>query len=119
MKRGSTRTAMLMANGLRHKFGVAPKEARTEDGITFHSKREMLRYQELKLARAAGAVVQFLPQAPAFVLPGGVRYTADFLVFWADGRVTIEDVKGHRTEAYQAKKRIVESLYAPLTITEL
>lgn len=114
-----TRSAVLMSLGLRHKYGVAPKAARTEDGITFDSKRELLRYQQLKLARLAGEVVQFLPQTPSFVLPGGARYTADFLVFWADGRVTVEDTKGMRTESYKAKKRLVESLYAPITITEL
>lgn len=114
-----TRAAALIGAGLRHKYGVAPKAARTEDGITFDSKRELLRYQQLKHARLAGEVVQFLPQSPTFVLPGGVRYTADFLVFWADGRVTIEDTKGHRTESYKAKKRLVESIYAPITITEI
>ncbi len=120
MKRAPrTRAAALIGLGLRHKFGVAPAAARTEDGITFHSKRELLRYQQLKLARLAGEVVQFLPQAPTFVLPGGVRYTADFLVFWADGHVTVEDTKGHRTESYKAKKRMVEALYPPITITEI
>ena len=104
---------------MRHKFNVSPPEARTRDGIKFASKKEMHRYDELVILKRGGEVLTFLVQAPAFRLPGGVRYTADFLVFWADGRVTVEDVKGMRTESYKAKKRMVEAMYAPITIEEL
>lgn len=53
-----------------------------------------------------------------FKLPGGVRYVVDFVIFWADGQVTFEDIKGVRTESYKAKKRMVEDLYYPITIVE-
>ena len=42
----------------------------------------------------------------------------DYAVFWADGTVTFEDVKGYRTDTYKAKKRAVEALY-PIEIREL
>ena len=98
------------------KFKNVPTE---RDGLRFDSKKEAKRYDALKALREEGEVVQFLTQAPAFRLPGGGRYVPDFLVFWTDGHVSIEDVKGMRTESYKAKKRIVESVYAPLTIEEL
>ena len=101
-----------------HKYGVSAASARTVDGIVFDSKAEAARYGTLKLLRSQGEVVQFLRQTP-FHLPGGVLYRCDFLVFWSDGRVTIEDAKGMKTESYKAKKRMVEALYAPLTITEV
>lgn len=99
------------------KYGVAPAEDRTVAGILFGSKAEAARFQELELLRLAGSVRFFLRQVP-FHLPGGTQYRVDFAVFWADGRVTWEDVKGHATQVYRLKKRQVEALY-PVTIEEL
>jgi hypothetical protein len=87
------------------------------DGINFDSKKEAKRYMDLKSLRESGEVAWFLMQVP-FRLPGNTTYRADFLVFWKDGRVTVEDVKGFRTEVYKLKKRQVEDLY-PITITEV
>lgn len=98
----------------RHKFHACPT---TVDGIRFQSKREARRYEALVLARKAGLVVFFLMQT-RFDLPGKTKYYADFVVFWSDGTVTIEDVKGHKTETYKIKKRQVEELY-PIKITEI
>ena len=98
----------------RHKFHASPTMV---DGIKFPSKREARRYQELVLAQRAGEVVFFLRQ-PRFDLPGSTKYYADFLVFWKDGSVTVEDTKGHKTSEYKLKKRQVEELY-PIEITEL
>lgn len=44
---------------LGHKFKAIRCE---EDGIKFASKKERKRYQELKLLKEKGDVVQFLPQ---------------------------------------------------------
>ena len=86
------------------------------DGITFDSKKEAARYVELKSLREAGAIRMFLRQVP-FDLPGNVKYRMDFVIFWGDGNVTFEDVKGRVTPMYTLKKKQVESLY-PITITE-
>jgi hypothetical protein len=51
-------------------------------------------------------------------LPGGVKYVCDFQVFWQDGHVSFEDVKGMKTPLYIAKKKIVEELY-PIQIQEI
>lgn len=99
---------------LRHKF----KAKRTEvDNIKFSSKKEAKRYNILKSLQNVGEVLFFLRQVP-FHLPGGVKYICDFLIFWASGEVTIEDVKGFKTESYKAKKKMVEALY-PIEILEV
>ena len=100
---------------IRHKYHAKPS---VNNGIRFDSKKEAERYNTLELLRSAGEVLIFLRQVP-FHLPGGVRYVCDFMVFWADGSVTFEDVKGFRTESYKAKRRMVEDIYAPITITEI
>lgn len=99
---------------IRHKFNAKPTEI---DGIKFGSKKESKRYQELKILRDSGEVLFFLDQVP-FRLPGNVKYRCDFLVFWRDGTVTIEDVKGMKIEPYPTKKKILEALY-PIEITEI
>ena len=99
---------------LRHKYNAQPA---TRDGYRFDSKKEARRYDELVLLRKAGEVVIFLRQVP-FHLPGGVVLRLDFVVFWASGEVSFEDVKGMKTEQYKAKKRMVETLYSPVRIEE-
>lgn len=99
---------------LKHKF----KAVRTDyDNIKFASKKECKRYIELKLLKEKGEVLFFLRQVP-FHLEGGVKWVADFLVFWLDGNVTIEDPKGIKTPLYIAKKKMVEAIY-PISITEI
>jgi hypothetical protein len=99
---------------LKHKFKAKPTET---DGIKFSSKKEAKRYNNLKMLKNIGEVLFFLRQVP-FHLPGGVKYVCDFLIFWANGQVTIEDVKGFKTESYKAKKKMVEAIY-PITILEV
>lgn len=99
---------------VRHKFSAIPTET---DGIKFDSRKEAKYYQQLKLRLRAGDVLFFLRQVP-FHLPGGVRYVVDFAVFLTDGSVEFVDVKGAKTESYNAKKRMVEATY-PITITEV
>lgn len=80
------------------------------DGIRFPSKREARRYEVLKQLQRAGQVLFFLRQVPLH-LPGGTVYRLDFLVFWADGRITWEDAKGRATQVFKVKKREVEHHY--------
>lgn len=71
----------------------------------------------LRLAQKAGEVVFFLRQVPLH-LSGGTKFVVDFLVFYSDGTVTFEDVKGMKTDVYKVKKREVEAHY-PIEITEI
>jgi Protein of unknown function (DUF1064) len=99
---------------LKHKFKAKVTET---DGIKFPSQKEAKRYNSLKTLQNIGEVLFFLRQVP-FHLPGGVKYVCDFLIFWANGSVTIEDVKGFKTESYKAKKKMVEAIY-PIIISEV
>jgi len=106
-------TEVMKSQFARHKFHAKPTGV---DGIRFHSKKEANRYKDLVLLRQAGHVLFFLRQVP-FDLPGNTKYLADFLVFWSDGSVTVEDVKGYRTSEYKLKRRQVQQLY-PIQIME-
>lgn len=99
---------------LRHKFRAKPCE---DDGIKFASLKERKRYRELKLLQKNGEILFFLRQVP-FHLEAGVKYVCDFLIFWTNSEVTIEDVKGVKTDMYILKKKMVEATY-PITITEV
>src|SRR5262245_13759073 len=97
-----------------HKFKAKPQNY---ERIHFASKKECKRYTDLLSLKQAGDVLFFLRQVPLH-LPGGVKYVCDFLVFWQDGHVTFEDVKGMKTLLYITKKKIVEATY-PIQIQEI
>lgn len=92
---------------IRHKFRAQKCES---DGFKFPSKLEARYYAQLKLKQLAGEVLFFLRQVP-FHLPGGVKYIADFQVFYADGSVQFIDTKGKDTPLSSSKRKIVESIY--------
>ena len=96
---------------LGHKFNAVAVE---RDGFRFKSKMQRQRYDDLKLAQTAGDVIMFLQEVP-FRMPGTV-YWADFMVFWADGNVTVEDVKGVVTPTFKTKRRMMEIHYPSVKI---
>ena len=100
---------------------VASKEDRTMDGIVFHSKREMLRYADLKLLVRCGTILD-LELQPAFpLIINGVKvctYIADFRYKDLSGRTVIEDVKGWKTESYVFKSNLFHALNPDLRILE-
>lgn len=109
-----------------HKFGASPT---IYDGVKYASKKEAKRAGELDLLRKGGAVAFYLRQVRFPVRParrnerdeqvdGGEVYVCDFLVFWTDGSVTVEDTKGKRTQEYLRKKKLIAAQY-PFEITEL
>tara|TARA_R110000868_G_scaffold317064_1_gene577912 strand:+ start:154 stop:456 length:303 start_codon:yes stop_codon:yes gene_type:complete len=99
---------------LKHKFRAIPTEL---DGIKFASKKEARRYRELRLLEKSGELLFFLRQVP-FHLPANVKYVCDFLCFWQDDTVTVEDVKGIKMPMYVLKKKQVEAIY-PIKIMEV
>ncbi len=100
------------------------------DGIKFDSKREFLRYMDLKLLEKAGEIgaLKVHPKYPITI--GGVpimvssnqhnkwdrhlTYEADFVYFDKQlGKRIIEDVKmqsGHRTGIYKIKKALMRAM---------
>ena len=85
------------------------------DGVTFDSKAEARRYNELKLLKQAGEIRWFNLQ-PSFLLTGGVRYRPDFIVCGQDGRIWVEDVKGMETQAFKIKQKMWNALYPDLKL---
>lgn len=85
--------------------------------IKFASQKEARHYDDNLLYIQNGDLLFQLRQVP-FHLPGGIKYVADFMEFWADGEVRIVDTKGRRLPAYIRNKKMVEALY-PVTITEV
>jgi Protein of unknown function (DUF1064). len=86
------------------------------DGITFDSKSEAKRYEELKLLQRGGAI-QNLSLQPRFMLQEGfvnidtgkkeraIEYVADFQYDEGD-RTVVEDVKGFKTADYKIKRKL-------------
>jgi hypothetical protein len=46
-----------------------------------------------------------------FILAPGLKYKADFIVFYNDGTSEIIDTKGFKTKEYIAKKKVFEDKY--------
>lgn len=95
-----------------NKFGNIPTRI---DNITFHSKKEAHRYLELK-AMQAGGLIRDLELQPAYDLAiSGVklcRYIADFKYFdLSTKQEVVEDVKGHRTQEYILKARLMLAIH--------
>jgi len=87
------------------------------DGIKFQSIKEADYYCELKLMVWSGAVVDFKRQVPYELIPAqyigkkcveqGVKYYADFVVSYPDGRQEVVDIKGMRTYPYILKRKMM------------
>lgn len=86
------------------------------DGITFPSQKEGDYYCELKMLRMAGEVIDFERQVtfelqPKFKHAGkterAIKYIADFVVHYKDGRTVVVDVKGDKTDVYRIKRKML------------
>jgi hypothetical protein len=111
------------------KYGATRTEI---DGVVFASRREALRYAELKLRLRAGEItdLELQPVFPLHVVrlyrngwPVTVatvaKYLADFSYLdLKTGEIVVEDVKGFSTETYRLKKKIAEAVHG-ITITEV
>lgn len=104
----------------------------TVDGITFDSRKEAARYQELRLLERAGAIsslrlqvkYQLIPTQrefcneiykkgkkkgcfkPGKLLEKECSYIADF-TYIKGGKLIVEDTKGLKTEAYKIKRKLM------------
>ena len=87
---------------------------RTEvDGITFDSKKEALRYMELKILSKTGHISELILQPEYPMIVNGHKvcaYRADFR-YVENGKTVVEDCKGMRTPIYQLKKKLLLACY--------
>lgn len=110
----------------KNKYGVAPKEQRTSrDGIVFHSKGEMQRYEQLLLWVVAKEIRNLRRQVKFPLIINGVQvgfYTADFVyevkrtqVVWGSNqteeiwREVVEDFKGMSTTDAKLRIKLFEA----------
>ena len=98
------------------------------EGIRFDSKREGLRYRDLRLLESAGEIRDLRRQVPFELIPvqrepdqvgprGGIRkgkvienaveYVADFVYQTKDGETVVEDAKGYRTRDYIIRRKLM------------
>lgn len=93
----------------------------TVNGITFDSRLEAARYQEL-LVLERGGFISALSCQPKFLLQDGfeydgkkeraIYYIADFQYLDNDtADWVVEDVKGKRTEVYKLKRKLFLAKY--------
>lgn len=96
-----------------NKYGA--KKTRV-DGITFDSRREARRYQELQLLQRAGKIGDLQRQVRYELVVNGHkigRYTADF-VYWEYGEEIVEDVKSPATKKardYVLRKKLMLAIH--------
>lgn len=86
--------------------------------MTFDSKKELLRYRELKMLEKAGMIKNLERQVPFQIIPShsengrvverAVKYVADF-TYYENGEFVVEDVKSPatRTDVYKLKKKLM------------
>lgn len=96
-----------------NKYGSKKTEV---DGVTFDSKKEAKRYQELRILEKAGEIKDLRRQVKFELIPSqringkvaerAVEYRADF-VYTQDGQTIVEDTKGFRTKDYIIKRKLM------------
>ena len=94
------------------KYGAVKTEV---DGIMFDSKHEASRYQELRLLEQAGEIANLRLQVPYILFPKNehgraLKYIADFVYNDDTGALVVEDAKGHSTDVYKIKRRLMAEL---------
>lgn len=93
----------------------------TVQGITFDSKKEAARFQELSLMEKSGIIQDLKRQVKFQLIPPqydengkcverSVNYIADF-VYRQNEVLTVEDVKGFKTPEYILKRKLMLQLY--------
>ena len=95
---------------MKNKYG-AKKIKDPVTGYLFDSKKEFIRWCDLRLLERAGKISDLKRQVKYELIPkqDGERacnYVADF-VYCQDGNTVVEDCKGFRTEGYKIKRKLM------------
>ena len=94
---------------MKNKYGA--RKVTSPDGHVFDSKKEFVRWCDLRLLERAGKISDLKRQVKYELIPkqDGERacnYVADF-VYCQDGNTVVEDCKGFRTEGYKIKRKLM------------
>lgn len=99
------------------------------DGQEFDSKKEAMRWIELRYMERAGLITQLSRQTQFELIPNqresgkvverAVTYKADF-TYWANGQYVCEDVKSRatKTKEYIIKRKLMRYVHG-ITIVEV
>jgi hypothetical protein len=85
------------------------------DGIKFDSKKEGLRYLQLKLLLRAGVISELVLQPVFPIIINDIKvckYQADFS-YMENGKRVVEDVKsqGTKTRLYSVKRKLMRAVH--------
>lgn len=86
----------------------------TIGGKIFDSKKEALRYVQLKEMENKGEIKDLQLQVKYCFVYNGVKiasYVADFAYLKKDGQSVVEDVKGFKTNIYRLKKKMMRAFF--------
>jgi len=118
MTSAQLRKEMSKPKGQKRAAGINAKQI-VVDGITFPSRKEARRWQELNLLQTAGQISNLDRQVPIelegrdgpILTPTGraMTYRADF-TYKENGRKIVEDAKGYRSDIYLLKKAILKAM---------
>lgn len=111
---------------MRHKYNA---KRTVVDGVSFDSKKEAERYEELKFLEKGG-IIRDLELQPKFILQAGfyyrgskireISYIADFMYYDNEKkRTVVEDVKGFKTDVYKLKKKLFLKNYPDYEFVEI
>lgn len=106
------------------RFPRAPKDASTCEGIVFDSKREMQRWQKLRIREIAGLIHSLKRQVTYRIELNGehfCKFTPDAEYITDHGELVYEDVKSSGTRkdaAYRLRKKAFEIQYR-VRVTEV
>ena len=91
-----------------HNGFVGGRALRTRPGEM--NKLEAKRAAELEAMRASGEIVGWWYEFVTLKLAADTRYTPDFMVVFADGRIVIEEVKGRWEDDARVKIKVAASM---------
>lgn len=91
------------------------------DSIRFASKAEARRYSELKDLERAGLIKGLVLQPRIKLEVNGksvCTYVADFS-YYENGKEVLEDVKGHPTDVYKLKRKLLLAIFPTVDHREI
>lgn len=91
------------------------------DGIKFHSRKESVRYSQLKLYEKGGLIKDLRLQVAYELIPKleingkterAIKYIADFVYTdTVNNKEIVEDVKGMITDVFKLKYRLMKQIH--------
>ncbi len=98
------------------------------DGIAFDSIKERDYYADVLLPLKWAGEIKSIDMQVSFVLQPpfkhggktikGIKYVADFVITYPDGRKKVIDTKGYRTKEYQLKRKMLLYNYPEIDFEE-